>query len=189
MQIKNFNFTSSQVDTFITDSYLGSYLWIGFAKNEDYCVLKKVSANNLFQVYFNIEEEINAFQKFSIYSTYIYTALDDTNLIGKRYALSNPLTTTSNFNKPVGANESPIDIQVTSNYVFFLLPGNVSGENAKIYKFTLTGTYVETIDLSTIQNVSSFVVIDDTNIWAVTNDSPTQLIRIYYDGTWNYSSF
>lgn len=189
MQIKNYNFTESQINAIIADTYSGDYLWLGFSKEDDVCLLKKVSANNPLQTYFNIEESIDAFKKFAIYSTYLYTAIDDATYIGKRYALLNPLTTTSNFNKPVDANEAPIDIQVTANYVFFLLPGNISGENAKIYKFTLSGTYEETIDLSTIQNVSSFVVIDDTNIWAVTNESPTQLIRIYNDGSWNYSSF
>lgn len=189
MQIRNFNFTESQIESIIADSYAGNYLWIGFKKDGDTCTLKKASANNPLQTYFSIDEEIDAFKKFVIYSTYLYTAIDDTVYIGKRYALLTPLSTTSNFTKPIDANEAPIDIQVTSNYVFFLLPGNISGETAKIYKFTLSGTYVETINLSTIQNVSSFVVIDDTNIWAVTNTSPTELIRIFYDGTWNYSSF
>ena len=189
MNISHYNFTESQIESIIADSYSGNYLWIGFKKNGDTCTLKKVSANNPLQTYFDIDEEIDAFQKFAIYSTYLYTAIDDATYIGKRYALLNPLTTTTNFTKPVDSNEAPIDIQTTSNYVFFLLPGNISGENAKIYKFTLTGTYEETIDLSTIQNVSSFVVINDTNIWAVTNNKPTELIRIYNDGSWNYSSF
>lgn len=189
MQIKNFNYTESEISTFIADFYYGQYLWIGFTKNDDSCILKKVSANNPLQIFYNIEEEIDAFKKFAIYSTYIYTAIDDATYIGKRYALITPLINTSFFIKPVGCNESPIDIQVTSSFVFFLLPGNISGENAKIYKFTLSGTYVETIDLTTVQNVSSFVVIDNTNIWAVTNTSPTELIRIYNNGTWNYDIF
>jgi len=188
MQIKNYNYSESQVETFITDSYSGFYLWLGFKKDGDTCTLKKVSANNPLQTYFYIDVTIDAFKKFAIYSNYLYTAINDATYIGKKYALLSP-STSFNFTKPIGANESPIDIQVTSSYVFFLLPGNISGENAKIYKFTLSGTYVETIDLATIQNVSSFVVIDDTNIWAVTNTSPSELIRIYNDGTWNYSSF
>lgn len=187
MQIKKFNFTDSKINSIIVDNYSGNYLWLGFEKSGDYCTLKKVSANNSLQTYFDIDLEVDAIKKFAIYSTYLYLAIDDSTYIGKRYALLNPLTTTSNFTKPVGANEAPIDIQVTANYVFFLLPGNISGENAKIYKFTLSGTYVETIDLATIQNVSSFVVIDDTNIWAVTNTAPSILVRIWNDGSWNYS--
>jgi len=147
MQIRNFNFTESQIETFIADSYAGQYLWLGFKKDGDTCTLKKASANNPLQTYFDIEEEIDAFKKFAIYSTAIYIAIDDATYIGKRYALLNPLTTTSNFTKPVGATEAPIDIQVTANYVFFLLPGNLSGSNAKIYKFTLSGTYVETFKM------------------------------------------
>lgn len=189
MQIKNFNYSNSKIDTFLADTYSGNYLWLGFAKEDDVCLLKKVSANNPLQTYFSIEEEIDAFKKFAIYSTVLYVALDDATYIDKKYSLINPLTTTTDFTKPVGANEAPIDIQVTSNYVFFLLPGNTSGENSKIYKFELDGTYVETIDLTTIQNVSSFVVIDDTNLWAVTNTSPVSLIRIYNDGSWNYDEF
>jgi len=189
MQIRNFNFTESKINSIIIDNYSGNYLWLGFQKSGDYCTLKKVSANNPLQTYFDIDLEIDVIKKFVIYSTYLYVAINDVTYIGKKYSLLNPLTTSSNFTKPVGANEAPIDIQVTANYVFFLLPGNISGENAKIYKFTLSGTYVETIDLATIQNVSSFVVIDDTNIWAVTNTSPTELVRIYNDGSWNYETF
>lgn len=187
MQIRNFGFSKSKIDTFIADTYSGNYLWIGFAKEDTTCSLKKVSVNNPLQTYFSIDVEINAWKKFAIHSPYLYTAIDDSTLIGKRYALS-ATSVSNNFTKPSGANEIPIDIQVTANYVFFLLPGNLSGENAKIYKFSLTGTYIETIDLTTIQNVSSFVVIDDTNIWAITNTIPTNLIRTWNDGSWNYSN-
>lgn len=189
MQITNYNFNQTEISAIIVDTYAGNYLWLSFIKSGNYCILKKVSANNPLQTYFSIEEEINAFKKFVIYSTSIYTAIDDTIYIGKRYSLLNPLTTTLNFNKPIDANEAPIDIQVTSNFVFFLLPGNISGEHTKIYKFTLSGAYVETINLLTVQNVSSFVVIDNTNIWAVTNTSPTELVKIYNDGSWNYETF
>ena len=123
MQIKNFNYSESEITAFIIDTYLSNYLWLGFSKVGDYCTLKKVSANNPFQTYFDIDVEIDAFKKFAIYSTSLYIAIDDVTYIGKSYSLVNPLTTTSNFTKPVGANEVPIDIQVTSNYVFFLLPG------------------------------------------------------------------
>lgn len=189
MQIKNFNYDKSEITTFIVDTYTDNYLWLGFTKEGDTCALQKVSANNPLQLYFDIDVEIDAWKKFAIYSTYLYTAIDDDTLIGKRYGLLNPLSTVYNFNKPGRANESPIDIQITSSYVFFLLPGNISGENAKIYKFTLTGTYVETINLATIQNVSSFVVIDNTKIWAVTNTLPVDLIRIWNDGIWHYTIF
>jgi hypothetical protein len=188
MQIKNFNYSESKIDTFVTDSYNRNYLWLGFEKNGSYCTLQKVSANNPYQIYFNIDVEIDEWKKFFIYSTYLYTAVSDDIYIGKRYALSTPLTSTNNFTKPIDANEDPVDIQVTSTYVFFLLPGILSGETAKIYKFTLTGTYVETIELSTVENISSFVAIDNTNLWAITNASPTELIRIYNDGSWHYTA-
>ena len=182
-QIKKYNLNETQINHFVVDIYSGNYIWILFVNR-----LKKVSANNPLQTYFNIETS-ETLIKGAIYSTSLYVAIDDSTIIGRRFSLINPLTTTLDYNKPVGANESPIDIQITANYVFFLLPGNLSGENAKIYKFTLNGTYVETIDLVTIQNVSSFVVIDDTNLWAVTNTSPSELVRIYNDGSWNYETF
>lgn len=188
-QIKNINYYKTKIDSFICDTYISKFVWLGFSKENDVCILQKVSANNPLQVYFTVEESIDMWKKFFIYSTYLYTAIDDDELIGKSYLLSNPLSTTNTFAKPSGANEAPIDIQVTANYVFFLLPGNISGENAKIYKFNLTGTYIETIDLATIQNVSSFVAIDDNNLWAVSNKAPSELIRIYNDGAWNYSIF
>jgi len=187
MQIRNFNFNQTKINTFIIDTYSGNYLWLGFVKDGTTCNLKKVSANNPLQTYFTLDVAIDTWKKFAIYSQYLYTAVDDSSVIGIRYALTTPLVISTNFTKPDGITEAPIDIQVTSNYVFFLLPGLISGENAKICKFNLTGTFIETIDLSLIQNASSFTVIDDTNLWVVTNTEPTSLIRIWNDGSWNYS--
>ena len=51
MQIRNFDFSQSKVNTFISDTYSGQYLWIGFEKDGDYCNLRKVSVNNPLQTY------------------------------------------------------------------------------------------------------------------------------------------
>jgi hypothetical protein len=178
--ITNYNFSTTAITHFIGDESTSNYLWLGFAQNTDGdCLLQKVIATNPFQVVYEIEIATNEITKLRISGTYIYVALDDASLIGQRYSLTNPLTTSTNYSLPVGINESPIDVAVIGSYVYFLTPGAITGENAKIVKIGLTGTYHSTIDLTPVTNATSFVNSDASELWLVTGTSPLHLVRIY----------
>ena len=189
--IKNYNYSENEITSFIVDTYANYYLWIAFAKEDENCLLKKVSANNPLQTYFNINITVDEITKMFIDNTYLYLAYDDDSLIGARYSLTNPNSSYTNFDLPVGITESPVDVLVSGSNLFYLIPGNDSGTNTKIVKMTLTGSFVETIDLSTVSNASSFTVDSGGDIWIVTNTSPATYIRVYQNsgGTYVYTSY
>jgi len=186
--IKNYNFDESAINSFIVDETSGEFLWISFSQDASgNCALQKVSAHNPLQKYFDIDIAVDEITRMYISSSYIYLAYDDDTYIGARYSLANPLTTYTNFSLPVGITEAPIDVLVNGSYVFYLIPGNTSGTNAKIVVLTTSGTYSETIDLSTITNAIAFSVDDSDNIWVLTNESPSKLVRVYDDGGYTYT--
>jgi hypothetical protein len=177
--ITNYNLSESQVVNLIGDEATSDYLWLSFAKSGTTCTLQKVIATKPTQVVFDIDLSVDAINKMVISGSYIYLALDDSSYIGRRYSTTNPLTTSTNYAVPVGLTEEPIDVAVIGSYVYFMTPGTLSGENCKIYKYGLTGTYSSTIDLTTVTNAKSMVASSDDELWITTNTSPLSLVRIY----------
>jgi len=179
MQIKTFNYSEKEISTMVSDP--SGYLWIGFKQDtSSNCAFQKVSASNPLQKYFDIDLSVTEIKKGFIFSSYIYVALSDSTLIGQRFSLLNPLTTNNTFLLPSGITEAPVDILAHGSYVYFLIPGNTSGTNAKICVFELDGTYSETIDLTTITNAKSFTINTTTSeIWVITYSSPAKYVRVY----------
>jgi len=183
MIISNYNFSESQILDIVVDITSGQYLWVLQANN-----LKKLSASNPLQTYFDIDTTQTLIKGF-LYSTYLYVAMDDSTLIGKRFYIDNPITVYTNFTKPVGINEAPVDVVVGTLGVFFLIPGNLSGTNAKIVKMSVAGIYDLTIDLPTVTNAKSITMDNLNNLWVVTSGNPSEYIRIWLDGTWQFQKF
>lgn len=190
MLIKNFNYSEKEISMLLRD-IADEYLWVGF--NQDAsgnCALQKVSFNNPLQVYYDIDIAVTEIKAGACSGSYLYLALSDSSLIGRRYNRSTPLSTTVDFDLPVGISEAPIDV-VVDTYVNFLIPGIVSGTNAKIIQYTTSGTFVQTIDLTTVNNASSFCKSGD-DFWVVTNEDPSKYVRVYplsgggYSFTENY---
>lgn len=172
--IKNYNFTESTITAIVLDTNTTNHLWVAFGSN-----LKKVSANKPTQVYYNLDLTVTSIDKLYVSGTYVYLAIDDATLIGRRYAVLNPLTSYTDYALPVGISEAPVDVLVYGSYVYFLIPGEISGSNAKIIKFGLTGTYSSTIDLTTVNYAKSFCLDTNNEIRVVCNTSPAQIIRVY----------
>ena len=178
--IKKYNYDMTKVTAMANDSNSGEYLWIGYAINsDDVCKLRKVSAHNPNQIYYELDLSVLGIKSIHSLGSYTYVAVDDSDYIMKIYTSSNPLSSSTSIDLPTGANEKPVDIIDDGEYLYVLLPGVDVGENAKIYKYSTAGTLITTIDLSTITNASSFTVDSDDNIWVVTNESPSNLIRVY----------
>jgi hypothetical protein len=182
-QIKTYNFDETRLLDVIVDSSLPGYLWILQSDN-----LKKVAASNPLQIYFDIDQTVDLVKGF-LYSSYLYLAVDDITLIGKKYSITNPLTIYTNFTKPIGITEAPVDVVVGTLGVFFLIPGNLSGTNAKIVKMSTVGIYDQTIDLPTVTNAKSITVDNLNDLWIVTSDSPSKYIRVFLSGTWQFQKF
>lgn len=188
--IRKFNYSEQEVSHILVDTTNGEYIWVSFKQDASgNCALQKLSAHNPSQRYFDIDLEVDEIKKLYSSGSYLYVALNDTSLIARKYSKANPLTTSTDFSIPSGIIEAPVDILVDGSDVFILIPGDASGTNAKICKFTTSGTFVETIDLATVQNARSFTIDSNDDIWIVTYTSPVSLVRVYETsgGTYAYS--
>jgi len=177
-EIKSYSYSETEVSFFLADTTSGEFLWVFFKSDGTNCTIQKVSAHNPLQVYFDVEVSVDEIKKASISGSYIYIAVDDATLIGQRYSLSNPLNTPTNFDLPAGITEAPVDIIIDTN-VYFLIPGDLSGTNAKILEFTTSGTYIQEIDLTGVNNATSFEMDENDEIRVITYTSPVQFVRVY----------
>lgn len=141
------------------------------------------------QVYFSIDLSVTEIKKVISSGNYVYCCFDDTSLICTRFSKTNPITSTVDFSIPAGITEAPVDMLVSGSYIYFLIPGSISGTNAKIVKFTTSGTYQETIDLATVTNAKAFTIDDNDEFWCITYSAPSEYIRVYQmsGDIWTYT--
>jgi len=167
----------------------GEYLWLAFFGVSNLCTLYKSDVHNPNVKYWDVEIVGDEITSMIEDVTYLYTSLDDSINIGAKIEILSPITITY-FIKDVGLTEKAIDLIKDSTFVYFLLPGIDSGINTKIGKYNLsTRTYVETIDLTTVFNAKKIDVDANGILWVVTNNDPTELIKVWYSGTWQYQIY
>ena len=181
---KRFIYDETQIISQIVDQ-TNNQLWLAFAQDASgNCALQKYSAFDPSQVYYDIDISVDSITKMFIDGSYLYLAYDDTNYIGAKYSINNPLTSNSTFNIPSGITEAPVDLLVSGSDLWYLLPGNATGINAKLIRLNTSGVYQETIDLIETGNIitgaSSLTIEPNSNdLYVITNTSPSKLIRIY----------
>jgi len=189
MQFKNYNFSKTKIKSIIKQ---GDYLWIAFKGESGETVLRKVSAFNLNQTFFEVTPSVDNIVDMTIFGNYLWCAVEDSSYIAKVYAVNNPFTTNYNISIPTGINENPKAIISDNIYVNILTPGEVSGENAKIIRYYGSNrNLVEKIDLSGINYARTFDKDNDDNFWIATYQYPSKLVKIYQGsgGIWNISSW
>lgn len=183
--IKKYNYEESKISSIINDAYGGPYLWLAFESLTDTCLLKKVSAFDPYQTYYNLDIPASKIVKmYTDTTSYLYMAVENSSYLGYRYQKNNPNGTVVNYTRPSGLLEMPIDILLDNTYVYFLMPGKITGEVSKIIKYTKSGTYNQTIILTKsgedIKNAIGFTL--DGDIWIVTDENPSRLVRVYDAG-------
>lgn len=187
-QINKYNLSEQNITSIVIDETNQDYLWVCFDQDTNgNCAIQKVSANNPLQKYFDIDLAVTKINKIIQYSTYVFLAVDDSTILGKRLSKSNPISSTVSYTIPEGIIEAPIDVIANATNVYFLIPGVVSGTNTKVCVFTTAGSFVQTIDLSLVNNASALTFDNVGEIWIVTNTSPSHYVRVYFNGTWNYT--
>ena len=190
MNYRNYNFGETEVTSIIRDS---NYVWIAFLGSSGVVKLRKVSAFNLYQTYFELTPPVDKIVKLKIIGTKLYAVVQDGTYIALYYSTSNPLSTYAYVAIPAGINEFPIDLAVDTDYFYLLTPGDASGENAKIIKYSTAATPVldQTIDLSTINNARSIEIDDSDDLWVVTYESPAKLIKVTEGsgGIYSYTAY
>lgn len=188
MQIKNYNYDYAKITAIVSDTYQRQYLWIGFEAVDGICKLLKVSANNPEFIYAEVSIVADNIIKIVDAGTYIFAFIDHATNLAVRMTKTAPVTSATYLTRPVGITENVIDAFYSSPKVYCLFPGTEVGTNASVYSATTSTQFSELIDLTTVNNLNSFAIDTNAEIWGVTYDSPSDLIRIYLDGTYQYET-
>lgn len=178
-----------RVSNIATDD--AGYLWISYEKDTDgICHLKKCSATDLNQVYFDIEIEVDSIVDMKIKGNYIYTLYNNDSVVLSRYNLNNPFTDTTDFAKPFGI-PNPLELAISDSNVLVLLPDPSGIVSNRVLVYAPSSTYQQVLILSdydvSVSDVSSITSDDDDNFWLVTYTNPAKLIRLWFaSGGWNF---
>ena len=179
MQIKNYTFNISRVTAIVVDTTTNNYLWIAFAKSsDDGCVIQKVSANDLSQIYYEFTLPVDEITDLHVFDSYLYVTVDDATNFFYKIGVSSPLSDQTEVTIPVGINEVPISIIDDGTDLYVLLPGSAVGENSKICKYDDSPSFVETIDLTAVNDAVA-ISLSGSDLWAVTSESPSNLVRVH----------
>ena len=165
----------------------GDYLWIAFLGTGGISYLYKVSKYNPNVRYFDLNIQANKITKITDDGSYIYLSLDDDQYIGIRLSKTSPLTTYFYYTKPIFIIEEGISL-VVKDYTFILIPGSISGTDAKILRFNNNNnSLLATITLTGINNARAITIDNNKNLWVVTYTDPTTLVKIE-NSTWTVTS-
>ncbi len=190
-----FSFEEPRISHLVVDQD-NEYVWIAFTQDSDgICHLKKVSATDFDQVYFDIEIEVDQIIDVKLDSDngYIYVLYRQPNTyVMTSYSLTNPLTDYTNYSKPYGI-PTPLEMTISAGTAYVLLADSSGGYGARILVFNSSGVYTETVLLDdllqsaeTIYEVSSITSDADDNLWIVTYTNPVKLVRVWFaSGGWN----
>lgn len=185
MSILRFEYSNDkQLITQIADED-NTFLWVAFAQNsEGNCIIEKEFAFNPSQTFFTLERAVDNINNFAIDDTNLYVAYDDTTLFGEIINSTNPLTNTTTISIPSGIVESPIDVLINGSDLWYLLPGNLTGENAKLLRFNTSGSLQETVDLTksdlTVVDAEKFTIEPISgDLWIGTNTDPGTIVRVF----------
>jgi hypothetical protein len=187
---KDYILNQKQVSFIVVDSNGGEFLWIAYAKSGTTCLLQKVSAYDLTQVYFSVSLAVDAVIDMRVLENKLYIIVEHSSYAIYVITVTNPLSSQTAFTKTeLDITETPIALTTSATNVYALTAGVSSGENSKIVSFDSVGDYVETIDLMqsaiTVDNAVSLTADSNDNIWIVTDDDPALLYRVYLQsGAW-----
>ena len=189
--IRRITYTEPTPSAFVVNES-DNTIWIGFGVSSGVCTIKKLSATQPDQVYYNLSRSVSGINAFALSTTYLYVAYNDATIFGERIALSNPLTTFTTIDYPVGVNEAPIKVVVDNlGNIWYLTPGVASGENAKLIRYDSSFVFQEIIDLNSSGNIvtdaTDIVVDSNGDLRIVTNTDPATLVRVYDSGGYTYT--
>lgn len=182
MIIKSVDYGTKEISAIKVDQ-TNKFAWIAFNKNtEGYCILSKVAPYSPEQIYYSLNVDCDKITKLLIQGYYIYALCNDTTNIVKVYHIEVPLTTYFDIAIPAGINEYPVDLCTDGIDLFILLPGTITGEYAKILKYTLAtstldATYILDASGSEIRNAIG-ITYSGTSLWIATSNNPAELVNL-----------
>ena len=163
----------------------GEFIWLAFYGVKNKCTLYKSSIYNPNLIYWNVTINADEIKSIIEDTTYLYLAINNSSSIGAKVQKSAPSSRTY-FTKHVSLIEESIDLTTDGTYIYFLLPGNESGLDAKIGKYNKTNrNYAETIILTGIKNAKKIDIDYDGNFWIVSDlETIPKVTKLWYDGDW-----
>ncbi len=181
--IRRFEYSSDKQITAQIADEIDNFLWVGFSQNSDgNCILEKQAKFFPTQTYFTLERAVDKIVNLDLDSSNIYTAYDDTTLLGEIISKNTPLSVATEILRG-SIIEAPVDVKVNGSDLWFLFPGNASGTNAQLRKYDTSGVFQQTVDLiksSLVVNNASTMTIDDNNdIWIGTFTNPATVVRVF----------
>lgn len=184
--ITRFNFPNNKKITAIKADTENDFLWMAFAKNsQGNCILRKTGKFKPSQTHFSMDREVEEITAMDLNASFLWVAYDDSEYLGERFLKTNPLTTFVKISKG-SYIESPVDVMVQGSNIWFLLPGNLSGENTKLLRYDATSSiFQEEVDLIksgiTVTDAHKMSADSSGDIWISINANPGSFVRVFLD--------
>jgi hypothetical protein len=180
---RRFNFSDDNQITAQKADNINNFLWVAFAQNTDgNCIIEKEAKFHPTQTYFSLERAVTEVNAMDLDSSKLYVSYNDSSLLGEIISKNNPLTSTTEISKGAIV-ESPIDVLINGTDLWYLLPGNASGTNAKLLKYNTSGVLQQTVDLSKsgeiVVNAKSMTIDSNDDIWIGTYETPAKIVRVF----------
>jgi len=194
MKIRKYNYDESKITAQIVDGY---YLWLAFLGSGGSCILQKVSVYKPTLVYFDLTINVDEITQMEIYGDYLYCSCNSSSYIGIKIHKNNPLGSgnITYFTKPDGETEQSVAIVTDTTYAYFLVPGEASGECAKIYKFNkstraLSDTFnLEGTPSGDVRTYCRTMVIRSGYLWVFSYQNPAKWIKVdVNDGSYTFGT-
>jgi len=197
-RIRNYNFDLTTVSAIVNN---GEAMWVAFEGSSNICKLNKLRSFDLNQILYELTPSVTKITRMLINGTDLYAIADDSINVALKYEVDNPLDGADiatyavlEANIPGEITEKPIALTFMGSNLYVLFPGNTSGENTKIVKYTSNLSFDDFIDLNKSGEVITDAISitnDGTNLWVVTNESPAKLVKIWETsgGVYDFESY
>jgi hypothetical protein len=144
------------------------------------------------QIYYTVQVPVSSINSIVISNGYVFLSVTHSTILSIAYSLTTPLTSFITLNKPTGITESSIACAVdNAGDVYFLTPGIATGQFATVVVTNNLNVIQEILVMNQegvfVNNASSLTVDSLNNIWVVTQNTPSFLVRIWFaSGGWMY---
>jgi len=177
MIVTHVNYDSTEITAFIRS---GDYLWVAFAAVDGVCVISKVYANDMTQVYFSVSVQANRVKQLAISNGSVVALLDSASYVLAYFADTNPLLGVTYTLRSSGSSYVPTILWADDDIcaVGFnseLEPSRLSFYS--LYTFTLDSTLELNETGSQIFNLSA-ITKGGTTLWLATEEATSRLIRV-----------
>jgi len=186
-----YTFDENKITAIVKD---GLHLWIAFQGEDGVSKIIKSTIYDPTRVLYEIDLNVDEIVDMVTNSTYVFMAVKDDDYVGVRIRRQNPLGSTLYYDKPGTITEDPVGVAVGTD-LYFLIPGAISGENARVLHHNTTNSILEeNIELdiggTTIRNASAIDIDGDNEIlYIATNEDPITLAKLWDDSGWQLSSW